>query len=865
MAGSGGRHGTGAGTEVDSPLSDREGKQPISLLTAMLQQHQKVLEDRMRDRERGRGRENILEGEEEEERDEHASVDVGEVTCGAALGLGLSNMTATVSRPSPQPIIVQSNGPRPILLPPAPPACMTSTAPTTRASSVASAAPATITTAVTFHQGHNLSTAIKPHHADPATTADVDTPVTVNRKSSLTFAVNPHGNGNNAKAGPGPAGGGRRGSLEAADRAMIKRGMIVEEEDEERGVDVMREEEEGKVGGSDEEEDEEAVEDEEEEADDAESTNEEEGNATDRTDQGDEQDEEEDEEEDDYPVKHGSHRPSLTFEAGQAHEAEGEAIQASGDEDQGFEEDESAGEEDHAGNASGYEEDSEAGSSSDEAVARIGSVIARFTTAMRRSPQLKHRFMNRARVEDEDDEVKETHIGNLPGHLSFAETRPTSGSRHQQEDRPRFPFARPTNYRRRRADTVEDLIHGSATSLIAPTSFVRIDTDRSPEHVKGKGHINFKATEMPTGVRRGRSPGGSESCTRHRSPPPSQARQAFKIRGKAASDICPPAGMSPSAGKMQMRRGVSDPPSKRKGRETGPNQVFALKSAKMGVPRSEEDAALSSPLSKGKATLTPVPSDVGETSAAGGWRSDDALFAVPTVQRKASIPDHPAQTSIIAPKPRFARPPTPLSPMRSDKSRSNPSSRPLSPYESDYPGQSGNKSASEKIVGGVLSVSRRVSETIAHPFGKAEALPPSEPLLSASIPEKTVGLGPIQPSKTCRVAVDTTPAIAGSMTTSQPEAPIQRVLHDKLAGSASRALTSPEYPEQLVTPLKSGYQSGPGERDLFSATSNNNIGNCSIQAQRGALTDNESNISMTRHKRSKPIVCPLPKATTTAH
>jgi hypothetical protein len=128
---------------------------------------------------------------------------------------------------------------------------------------------------------------------------------------------------------------------------------------------------------------------------------------------------------------------------------------------------------------------------------------------------------------------------------------PADSRRHH-----RYAFARPTNYRRRRpiSEVHEEIIGGSASSLISPGSFVRIGGQEGQAEVeRGRGAVQIQHALPPrphNAVAAGKS--GNDSCTRHRSPPP-RARTKPAQLGRSASERSnwnvPPAGQSPSAGR----------------------------------------------------------------------------------------------------------------------------------------------------------------------------------------------------------------------------------------------------------------------------------------------------------------------------
>ncbi len=139
-----------------------------------------------------------------------------------------------------------------------------------------------------------------------------------------------------------------------------------------------------------------------------------------------------------------------------------------------------------------------------------------------------------------------------------------------------FPFARPTNYRRRHRATSAvssnqgdgHIIGGSVTSLVG--SFVLIDpTNQQNDNIhRGRGLVQIvdpvsdhkNATKMPM---------LKESCSRHCSPPPTSSVQpGRRSRSPSATNIkhsilsltaAPKAGSSPSACRLKAKRDLGKP------------------------------------------------------------------------------------------------------------------------------------------------------------------------------------------------------------------------------------------------------------------------------------------------------------------
>lgn len=410
---------------------------------------------------------------------------------------------------------------------------------------------------------------------------------------------------------------------------------------------------------------------------------------------------------------------------------------------------------------------------------------------------------------------------------------PADSRRHH-----RYAFARPTNYRRRRpvSEVHEEIIGGSASSLISPGSFVRIGGQEGQAEVeRGRGAVQIQHALPPrthNAVAAGKS--GNDSCTRHRSPPP-RARTKPAQLGRSASERSnwnvPPAGQSPSAGRLKIKRGVSDSPRKRRAKEVGyGTDVLALGQRSRRADNDsivEEDPSAMSAVLTGTENETttgphPGPSALAKLSALRGWRSDDAVFAVPTVKREPPIKPRLEAQQVHQPQPPRRRPGPPPSPLRPTRTMTSASSsRNESACESDQTGLSGaigtgggHRSASERMVNGMISVLRRASGSV-QPFFKTEGTgmsmgggrevsSPISPDANVNSGSMSLGLDTASLPRPCEVAIDMTPAlgIKAGPAPGRSSAPAQQVLHQTLNSRAS----SPWSP--LMSPDEHGTNGG---------------------------------------------------------
>lgn len=410
---------------------------------------------------------------------------------------------------------------------------------------------------------------------------------------------------------------------------------------------------------------------------------------------------------------------------------------------------------------------------------------------------------------------------------------PADARRHH-----RYAFARPTNYRRRRpiSEVHEEIIGGSASSLISPGSFVRIGGQEGQAEVeRGRGAVQIQHALPPrthNAVAAGKS--GNDSCTRHRSPPP-RARTKPAQLGRSASERSnwnvPPAGQSPSAGRLKIKRGVSDSPRKRRAKEVGyGTDVLALGQRSRRADNDsiveEDPSAMSAALTGTENETTtgphPGPSALAKLSALRGWRSDDAVFAVPTVKREPPVKPRLDAQQMRQPQPPRRRPGPPPSPLRPTRTMTSASSsRNESACESDQTGFSGtigtgggHRSASERMVNGMISVLRRASGSV-QPFFKTEGTgmsmgggrevsSPISPDANVNSGSMSLGLDTASLPRPCEVAIDMTPAlgIKAGPAPGRSSAPAQQVLHQTLNSRAS----SPWSP--LMSPDEHGTNGG---------------------------------------------------------
>lgn len=247
----------------------------------------------------------------------------------------------------------------------------------------------------------------------------------------------------------------------------------------------------------------------------------------------------------------------------------------------------------------GYLEDEEDGFTSEEEVKELPE----------RTSAVQRRLSTPAFIPDASQRKE------LKVHIALPKT-PNSSPVHRHtvlapSYNPNFPFARPTNYRRKRRQS-------SATPDKAPAPALV-----EPPPRRGRGHIQVVDGTQDKGKK--------AACSRHCSPPP-------VMREKSRS-VAPPAGQSPSARKLFSRRVTSESP-----RKTGRRRVGSPMPPKIEL-EDEEDEEVD------------VPQSIRR--APGGWRSDDALFT-PSQRpapfqpaRKASLPpaDRPSPDSFVVVEP----------------------------------------------------------------------------------------------------------------------------------------------------------------------------------------------------------------------
>jgi hypothetical protein len=430
--------------------------------------------------------------------------------------------------------------------------------------------------------------------------------------------------------------------------------------------------------------------------------------------------------------------------------------------------------------------------------------------------------------------------------------------------RQKYSFARPTNYRRRRpvSDVMEEIIGGSASSLIAPSSYVRIQQESTDTKVeRGRGSVQIQHARPPRATRvMSNAKSGTESCTRHRSPPPrtrtkSNPTQSTQLQRSASDRVGGmtavfPAEMSPSAGRLKIKRGVSDSPRKRRARE---GEILALGRRK----RDEDERLANSAVCTTTESEAPAPEPrfgPGNLSALRGWRSDDAVFAVPTVRRHPP----PITTNHLSTTPTMMyaeRPLTPLSPLKKTRwEASNPSSRAESACESDQTGFTGHRSASERVVNGMISVLRRASETV-QPFFRAET-PLGEPFST----DRPIGSGletPSFASRPCEVAIDMTPALGLKSDYGKTSAPVEQVLHQTLVSGSYAFPSVLANNESTLHTNRSGYAT---EGNLSRHVS---YGKEELpKPRRASRGDAHAPTGTAERSTSRPIQCPLPKRET---
>ncbi|KAJ9104676.1 hypothetical protein QFC21_002174 [Naganishia friedmannii] len=537
--------------------------------------------------------------------------------------------------------------------------------------------------------------------------------------------------------------------------------------------------------------------------------------------------------------------------------------------DEDLSEDDDDDEETQSGaNWSGYEEDSEAGLSDEmdddddeddnveyiKKESRIVSPPATFTLG---------RYQRRAdAVEEEEEEdlsgatpsrMFRTHparspMPNTASSTHFSSIPNTSTNNTTTAQLPGFAFARPTNYRRRRPASVvsndgglaspgsSPFVAGAGTIVpaAASTSFVKIDPHERVVH-RGHGAVQIVDAIPPSPQSRGTTTAGgggayadgrprqkpkrANTLTRHCSPPPAPAGHTTALPPTSNSTIprAPPAELSPSAIRMQVRRGVSDSPSKKKLRARqqgmnlfGPNSTALVRAALMTDDDDEEGHANLAPRETAMVvTATTTEDEAGlearrtpgsrtELTATRGWRSDDALFAVPTVRRR--YPNISVRTTSN----RSPGPP----PLVTGESRSRKASvvslvvqptflSSAPPSDVEHPAGAGRR-GSESVVDSARYVLRRTSEKVTQPFSlRASSTMTSPHVHDADLPHSSGPppnglLSPIEPSLSlfsasspCPPAIDDTPALALAASF-LPTTPVDQLLHEKLAGTPSR-------------------------------------------------------------------------------
>jgi len=359
----------------------------------------------------------------------------------------------------------------------------------------------------------------------------------------------------------------------------------------------------------------------------------------------------------------------------------------------------------------------------------------------------------------------------------------------------RYAFARPTNYRRRRpvSEVVEEIVGGSASSLINPESFVRIEESEAQVE-RGRGAVQIQHPAPTRSYHNARS--GNESCTRHRSPPPRTRSDATAL-SRSSSDrtshaVIPPAGLSPSAGRLNLKRGQEGSDRKRRTRKGEMRKTDVLALGGKGSRRTKAQRMIGDDLgTTSTANMTtdnelarhPGPSALSKMSALRGWRSDDAVFAVPTVRRA-----NPAlHVTTLAHRAHSGVPPG-VSERSYRTTPTTSSSRNESACESDQPGLgAGYRSASERVVHGMVGVLRRASETV-QPLlrGDSYIKTPLSPSTSAGGPGQNniFGLESASLSRPCAVAIDMTPATGIKAGPARSTTPAHQILHQTLNSRA---------------------------------------------------------------------------------
>lgn len=318
--------------------------------------------------------------------------------------------------------------------------------------------------------------------------------------------------------------------------------------------------------------------------------------------------------------------------------------------------------------------------------------------------------------------------------------------------------------------------------------------------------------------------------------------KSMNERASRKDTIAPPAGLSPSAGRLKLKRGVSDPPRQRR-RSQPEAAVFGLKS-RHSNPTSAQSSRpnTAETLSDARSTSTRVTGahEPVKLSSLRGWRSDDAIFAVPTVRR----PRNPTCPLV--------RPVRSATQIISNDSSSNHG---VVPTCSDS-------------LNGIHSGARRASETLAtlhtNPRCSPTPLRSSEPRRGAQtetestesiIPRRhhkrsnTTGFDTSSPGEPCQTAIDRTPALAFKAGPSCPPAPAEQMLHLTLASS-----DSPFEPSQHDThhPLAQGGPTIYPHPNTLRPTKKPTP----FEFDRAKTTCEARPVDLSP---SRPIQCPLPK------
>ena len=306
---------------------------------------------------------------------------------------------------------------------------------------------------------------------------------------------------------------------------------------------------------------------------------------------------------------------------------------------------------------------------------------------------------------------------------------------------------------------------------------------------RGRGAVQIQHPAPTRTYHNARS--GNDSCTRHRSPPPRTRSDATAL-GRSSSErtshaAIPPAGLSPSAGRLNIKRGQVGTDRKRRTRKGEFRKTDVLALGGKGSRRTKAQRIIGDDLgTTSTANMTtdnelaqhPGPSALSKMSALRGWRSDDAVFAVPTVKRA-----NPAlQVTTLAHRAQLSERSYRTTPTTS-------SSRNESACESDQPGLgAGYRSASERVVNGMVGVLRRASETV-QPLlrGDSYIKTPLSPSTSGGGPGQNniFGLESASLSRPCAVAIDMTPATGIKAGPARSTTPAHQILHQTLNSRAS--------------------------------------------------------------------------------